>query len=69
MLKEMLKLVAFMIMGILWIIQTTVGEVLLPRFQKARERGQWAVVGLIAVIMIPMVILNSITTPWIENNH
>lgn len=69
MLREILKLVVFMVMGILWIIQTTVGEVLLPRIIRARENKNWVLVLVIGIIMIPMVILNNITTPWIENNH
>lgn len=69
MIKEVLKMVVFMVMGLLWIVQTTVGEVLLPRITRAREKRNWVLVAVIGIIMIPMVILNSITTPWIENNH
>lgn len=49
-------------------IQTVVGDFLYPRFNRAYEKRNWVLVAIIGVIMIPFIVLNTLTTPWLERN-
>lgn len=65
---EIIKLIKIFILGMLWMIQTVVGDTLYPIFNKAYKKRQWAIVAIVGLTMIPFVIINTITTPWLERN-